>query len=185
MPGIPPNVRVARWLPQQDILGHPRLRLFITHGGLLSTLESVYHGRTVLGVPVFGDQMGNMRDVERQGWGKALSWDDLTEERLLQGILSVMHNKTMHEIVQSKSLLMKDRLMTPRDLVLFWTEYVIRHKGAAHLKCPLAQMPWYKVYNVDVWLIFAMLCMLIVWLLFYAIRAVLRFLFKKMKFKRD
>ena len=37
MPDLAPNVKLGKWLPQQDILGHLKLRLFITHGdgGLL------------------------------------------------------------------------------------------------------------------------------------------------------
>ncbi|XP_066970091.1 uncharacterized protein [Macrobrachium rosenbergii] len=183
IPGMPPNVRVAKWLPQQDILGHPKLRLFITHGGLLSTLESVYHGRPVLGLPVFGDQMGNMKDVERQGWGKTLLWDELKEGGLLEEIISVMNNKTMHEIVQARSSLMRDQPLTPREMVLFWTQYVIRHNGAAHLRSPIAQMPWYKLYNADVWLMFAKIFVAITWLFWRIALTVARFLFRKVKAK--
>ncbi|XP_064092120.1 UDP-glucuronosyltransferase 2B13-like isoform X2 [Macrobrachium nipponense] len=185
IPGMPPNVRVAKWLPQQDILGHPKLRLFITHGGLLSTLESVYHGRPVLGMPVFGDQMGNMKEVERQGWGKMVPWNDLTEGRLVEEIISVMNNKTMHEVVASKSRLMRDQPMTPKERLLFWTGYVIRHKGAEHLRSPIAQMPWYKVYNVDVWMTLVALCALITWLFCRISLSAIRFLLRNGKAKRD
>lgn len=34
MPNIPSNVRIQKWLPQIDILAHPNVVLFITHGGL-------------------------------------------------------------------------------------------------------------------------------------------------------
>jgi len=26
MPELPPNVKLSKWFPQQDILGHPKLR---------------------------------------------------------------------------------------------------------------------------------------------------------------
>ncbi|XP_047503002.1 UDP-glycosyltransferase UGT5-like [Penaeus chinensis] len=92
MVDLPPNVRLGKWLPQQDILSHPKLRLFITHGGLLSTLESTYHGTPVLGIPVFGDQVGNMMEVQRQGWGRTLRWGEFDEELLRETIYSIMDN---------------------------------------------------------------------------------------------
>lgn len=162
MADLPPNVRLGKWLPQQDILGHPRLRLFITHGGLLSTLESTYHGAPVLGVPVFGDQVGNMVEVQRQGWGRALRWGDFGEEVLRGTIHSIMDNPEMQAVVARRSALMRDLPMTPAREVSYWVGYVVRHGGARHLRSPLFALPWYQLYNVDVWAaVAASLCVLL------------------------
>ncbi len=39
----PDNLKLSKWLPQQDILGHPNTRLFITHAGQSSTQETLCH----------------------------------------------------------------------------------------------------------------------------------------------
>lgn len=65
----------------------------MTHGGQLSTMESTYHGIPVLGLPVMGDQHTNMVQVAREGWGKVIFWDQLSEEVLTEGIHSVMDDQ--------------------------------------------------------------------------------------------
>ena len=41
---IPSNVRIMSWVPKNDLLAHPNLKLFITHCGLSSIIETLYHG---------------------------------------------------------------------------------------------------------------------------------------------
>ena len=38
--------------------------------------------------------------------------------------------------------LMRDQPVSPQDLVTYWVEYVVRHKGARHLRSPFLDMPW-------------------------------------------
>lgn len=53
---LPSNVHIRPWFLQNDLLGNENTRLFITHGGLLSTQEATWHGVPMLGTPVFADQ---------------------------------------------------------------------------------------------------------------------------------
>lgn len=44
----PDNVMLSKWLPQQEVLAHPNVKLFITHGGQSSFQESLCHGKPVV-----------------------------------------------------------------------------------------------------------------------------------------
>lgn len=87
---VPPNVRLLSWLPQQDLLGHPKARLFITHAGLFSKQEAVYHGVPLIALPVFADQPINARKIHNDGYGIHLDWNTLTEEILHDAIQQIL-----------------------------------------------------------------------------------------------
>ncbi|CAO4379021.1 unnamed protein product [Caenorhabditis nigoni] len=40
-----PNVKLTTWMPQNDLLADDRLNLFVTHGGLGSSIELAYQGK--------------------------------------------------------------------------------------------------------------------------------------------
>ncbi|KAL3103435.1 hypothetical protein niasHS_002621 [Heterodera schachtii] len=76
-----PNIRLTSWAPQPAILSHPRLRLFITHGGYNSLLEGAQSGTPVLSIGFFADQRRNALVAQRNGWGRAFeNW------KLLEGM---------------------------------------------------------------------------------------------------
>lgn len=89
---MPDNVLIDSWLPQSDILGHPNVKLFITHGGLLGTTESVYHGIPVIGIPIFGDQQRNIANAVQSGWGLQLDYHNITESSLQWAINEMLGN---------------------------------------------------------------------------------------------
>lgn len=54
---LPPNVRTMPWLPQSDIMAHPKTKAIIAHGGALSTQEAVMRGVPLLVIPFVYDQV--------------------------------------------------------------------------------------------------------------------------------
>ncbi|KAK8724694.1 hypothetical protein OTU49_011225, partial [Cherax quadricarinatus] len=53
---VPDNVMISKWLPQQDILAHDNVKVFITLGGVLSTQEAIYHATPLLILSIHGEQ---------------------------------------------------------------------------------------------------------------------------------
>ncbi len=49
MDNLPSNVKLSKWLPQQDVLAHPNTKVFVTHGGQSSCQESLCHQKPVVG----------------------------------------------------------------------------------------------------------------------------------------
>ena len=64
---IPSNVKVVTWIPQADILAHPKTRLFVTHCGMHGVMEALTNGVPMLGLPVFADQEDVLVRLEEKG----------------------------------------------------------------------------------------------------------------------
>ncbi len=50
MEGQPDNVMLSKWLPQQEVLAHPNVKLFVTHGGQSSFQETLCHKKPVVNI---------------------------------------------------------------------------------------------------------------------------------------
>lgn len=48
------------------------------------------------------------------------------------------------------SRIQHDQPMTPLDQAVFWIEFVIRHKGAKHLRVQAHSLTWYQYHSLDV-----------------------------------
>ncbi|XP_061114831.1 UDP glucuronosyltransferase 5 family, polypeptide E1 [Conger conger] len=145
------NTLLVDWLPQNDLLGHPKTRAFVTHGGTNGIYEAIYHGVPVLGLPLIFDQMDNMVRMEARGAGITLDVTLLEVDSLTQALRDVLdEQKPYRENMRRMSRLHRDRPIEPLDSGLFWIEYVMRHGGAAHLRTESYRMPWYAYHNLDV-----------------------------------
>jgi len=71
---IPPNVHVAEWIPQRDVL--PRVAALVCHGGSGTLLGGLAAGLPVVIVPLGADQLHNGRLVAASGAGLTLSEPD-------------------------------------------------------------------------------------------------------------
>lgn len=45
----------------------------------------------------------------------------------------------------------RDQLNTPLETAIHWVKHVAKNKGAPHLKSVAVDLPFYALYNLDVW----------------------------------
>ncbi|XP_032211124.1 UDP-glucuronosyltransferase 1-6-like isoform X4 [Mustela erminea] len=153
--GTPPqnlakNTILVKWLPQNDLLGHPKTRAFITHSGSHGIYEGICNGVPMVMLPLFGDQMDNAKRMETRGAGVTLNVLEMTSEDLANALKTVISDKSYKENIMRLSRLHKDRPIEPLDLAVFWVEFVMRHKGAPHLRPAAHDLTWYQYHSLDV-----------------------------------
>ncbi|GGJ22558.1 macrolide family glycosyltransferase [Streptomyces brasiliensis] len=96
---LPANVDVRRYAPQLDVLRHARL--FINHGGMNSTMESLNNGVPMVLVPQTNEQRANALRVEELGLGRLLAKEDVTVESLREVAARVTGDAPVAERVRA------------------------------------------------------------------------------------
>ncbi|KAF2356872.1 UDP-glucuronosyl/UDP-glucosyltransferase [Trinorchestia longiramus] len=150
---VPKNLLMWEWFPQQDVLGHPNVKAFISHRGLLGVEEAVYHSTPMMLLPLMGDQPKNAAILHNAGVGIKLSWNDLTEQMIIDAIQELMNNSSYKEKISKMSSIFRDQKETPLDRAVFWTEYTIRHQGALDLRSPEHGLSWIQILHLDLILV--------------------------------
>ncbi|TDH17275.1 hypothetical protein EPR50_G00007090 [Perca flavescens] len=150
------NTLIVNWIPQNDLLGHPKMKLFVAHGGTNGVQEAMYHGVPVVGLPLFFDQYDNLLRLKERGAATLLTINTVDKgNNFLEAIQEVLNEPSYRMNMQRLSRLHRDQPITPLENAIFWIEFVMRHKGAAHLKAESYRMPWYSYHSVDVVLFLA------------------------------
>ncbi|NXF90772.1 UD11 glucuronosyltransferase, partial [Eubucco bourcierii] len=149
-PNLPKNVKLVKWLPQNDLLAHPKTRAFITHGGSHGVYEGICNAVPMVLMPLFGDQMDNAKRVESREAGLTLNILEMTSNDISTALKAVINDKKYKENIKRLSELHLDRPIHPLDLAVHWVEFVMRHKGAPHLRPAAHDLNWIQYHSLDV-----------------------------------
>lgn len=160
------NTRIFSWIPQNDLLGHPKTRAFITHGGTNGIYEAIYHAVPMVGIPMFADQPDNMVHMEAKGVATTVDFNFMTAEDLRDAVNLVINDKSYKENAMQLSRIHHDRPMSPLDEAVFWLEFTMRHKGAKHLRVQSHELTWYQYHSLDVFAFLLSIVVLLTLLLF-------------------
>ncbi|XP_011863824.1 PREDICTED: UDP-glucuronosyltransferase 2C1-like [Vollenhovia emeryi] len=144
------NILALNWCPQQSILAHPNIKLFVYQGGFQSTEETIHYGVPVVGFPVLWDQTFQVLNMVRLGIGIRLDIRYSSKESIAAGIHEVINNKRYKDRIVQLSKLYKDSPYDSLQHVVQWIEYVMRQNGTHFLRNNLGDEPWYRRYDWDI-----------------------------------
>ena len=51
--------------------------------------------------------------------------------------------------IQELSKVFRDQPQTPKERAVYWTEFVMRHKGAVHMRSPSRKLNIIQYYSID------------------------------------
>ncbi|XP_059058836.1 UDP-glucosyltransferase 2-like [Achroia grisella] len=139
MPGRPRNIKISKWLPQECLLKHPKIKLFITQGGLQSTEEAIVAGVPLVGIPLKVDQFGNVENYVRHKIGVKLLLHNFSEETFRDAIYTVLNDNSYRQNVERLRTLIELDGGRSAARAARWVEHVARH-GGSHLHAPAARL---------------------------------------------
>ena len=158
---IPANVMIADWLPQNDILAHPSVKVFITHCGDNGQYEAIYHGVPMIGFPVAGNGLHNAKRLDHKGFGLSMNIHDFTADQLLDNIHKILRDKTYKERVMKASEIFRSQAQSPVERATFWIEHVCRF-GGDRLRSAGNDLPLYSYLMLDILALVVILFLLVI-----------------------
>ncbi|MFT7811096.1 UDP-glucuronosyltransferase 2A1-like [Arapaima gigas] len=182
---LAPNTRIYDWIPQNDLLGHPKTKAFITHGGTNGLYESIYHGVPMVGIPMFAEQPDNMVHMTTKGAAIMLDFHSMQAQDLVDALNTVIKDPSYKENALRLSRIHHDQPEKPLDRAVFWIEFVMRHKGAKHLRVQSHNLTWYQYYCLDVLAVLLAAALLAAFVLLKTCTACFRSCCRRSKTKKE
>lgn len=163
-PNLAENTKLVKWLPQNDLLAHPKTRVFITHGGLYGIYEAICSGVPLIILPLFGDQMTNAKHMVSHGAALSMNIVEISSQDIVDALNKVIYDASFKKNATRLSVLHKDRPIEPLDLAVHWLEFVMRHKGADHLRPAAHDLYWIQYHCLDVIALLVAVVLMIIYL---------------------
>uniref|UniRef100_A0A1B0ARZ9 Uncharacterized protein n=1 Tax=Glossina palpalis gambiensis TaxID=67801 RepID=A0A1B0ARZ9_9MUSC len=117
------NIFISAWFSQVDILTSPRVKLFY-------------------------DQETNVNRAQKMNFALALDINNLTKASYRETILDMTNDKS-DQNVKEISQVYHNQSIKPIDLAIYWTEYILRHRGAYHMQTKAQKMRFMKKHSLD------------------------------------
>ncbi|XP_065075736.1 UDP-glycosyltransferase UGT5-like [Ochlerotatus camptorhynchus] len=152
---LPKNVVVRKWLPQRDVLCHPNVRLFLSHGGLLGVSEAVYCSVPVVTTPIYGDQFLNAAALMNRGIGVTMHYESINQPEYVYQCIQDALGSSMKKAAMAVSEAYRSRPQTPVELSVWCIENVMKNREHRLEKSYGGELSLAVYYSWDVIVVFS------------------------------
>ena len=160
------NIYTFPFLPQNDLLEHPKLLSFITHGGMNSIIETATKGVPVICIPIFGDQHHNGKILEAKGTGIVIQKYHITKDVIVSAIRKITDDESYKNNAKLLSRMVKAKPMSAEEKIIRYTEFAAEFGDIGALQSEGRNLHWIQLYSIDV-LVFLLSILLILLFLVY------------------
>ena len=145
------KIKVMSWVPQNDILAHPNVKLFLTHGGYNSIIESIHNAKVMLVMPFAADQPLNANIVKNRNLGIIMDIANFQISELINNIDILFTDVKYERHIQAASNVLHDKLHSPGERASFAVNHVIKY-GGGHLRSGAFELYLFQFLLLDVYL---------------------------------
>lgn len=107
LPALPSSFRSEEFVPQQAVLSHPAVRVFISHCGMNSINEALYWEKPILALPFFGDQHYNAARIVDLGAALKLNKKHFDSTEVRRKIDTLLSNQNYIDAARRMSVIFK------------------------------------------------------------------------------
>ncbi|KAF8361713.1 hypothetical protein PRIPAC_88636, partial [Pristionchus pacificus] len=129
------NLVLTEWMPQTDLLDHPNLAVFITHGGMGSVQELTQRGKPAILIPIFGDQPRNAAMIEHNLLGKVLGKLEVgNHEKIIALLKEVMENPEYAENAKRVARMLAKKPFSSKEKLLRYVDFAAEFGPSTSLR---------------------------------------------------
>jgi 2-hydroxyacylsphingosine 1-beta-galactosyltransferase len=153
MPGIsvPKNILALEKIPLTDVMAHPNVKVYVTHGGINSLHEAIKFRTPIVGIPSHSDNMDNLiRLINKNASVLCCTPDKMTEQKLYDAIVEARDSLKIYEGINSLADLVALERHEPMDNAVYLMEYVAKTQGSEHFKLGSRHLNGYQYYGADI-----------------------------------
>ena len=163
------NIKIVKWLPQNDVLAHPNIRLFVSHCGKNGFFESLYHSVPIVCTPLNADEYQTASKVAHHQIGATMDILTYPSDAMVETITSVLNDTSIYTNMRRMSGLFRDKPETGAQRGASAIEHVLKY-GNKHLKPTTNRLHYLQYTLCDLWFV-VFVC---AFLLMYAIAALFK-----------